>query len=168
MGQGAKEQTVTADAYVAALDVPGAKRLLPSAWRVYPQFENIHKLVGVKVITVQMRFNGWVTEVNDQAKRRATGPDRASAAGINNLLYSGDADYSCFADLALVSPEEYFKPNEGSLLQVVITPADKYFPMTNEQIVAEMLAQTQKLFPSARELDMTWSSVVKINESLYR
>lgn len=39
-------------------------------------------------------------------------------AGIDNLLYSADAEFSCFADLALVSPGEYYKPGEGSLMQV--------------------------------------------------
>jgi zeta-carotene desaturase len=46
---------VKADAYVAALDVPGAQRLLPQAWRTFPEFDNIYKLVGVPVITVQLR-----------------------------------------------------------------------------------------------------------------
>ncbi len=40
-----EERVVTADAYVAALDVPGAKRLLPQAWRRYPQFDNVFELV---------------------------------------------------------------------------------------------------------------------------
>ena len=40
-------------------------------------------------------------------------------AGIDNLLYSADAEFSCFADLALVSPGEYYKPGEGSLIQAV-------------------------------------------------
>lgn len=53
-------------------------------------------------------------------------------------------------------------------MQVVITPADDYFKMVNEDIVAEMHKQTLKLFPSARDLELTWSSVVKIKESLYR
>lgn len=168
MGKAQQEQIVKADAYVAALDVPGAKRLLPTAWRKYEQFDNIHQLVGVAVITVQLRFNGWVTELKDAEKRRSVGKDRSHASGINNLLYSADVDYSCFADLALVSPEEYYKEGEGSLLQVVITPADDYFKMVNEDIVAEMHKQTLKLFPSARDLELTWSSVVKIKESLYR
>lgn len=41
------------------------------------------------------------------------------AAGLDNLLYSADADFSCFADLALTSPEDYYKPGEGSLIQYV-------------------------------------------------
>jgi len=41
---------------------------------------------------------------------------------------------SCFADLALTSPVEYFKDNEGSLMQCVITPAAPYMSWTNEAI----------------------------------
>ena len=64
------EQTVHADVYVAACDVPGIKRLLPPRWREWELFDNIYKLVGVPVITVQLRFNGWVTEMKDAQKAR--------------------------------------------------------------------------------------------------
>lgn len=55
IGKQGKQKVITADAYVAALDVPGAQRLLPQEWRKFPQFDNIYKLVGVPVITVQLR-----------------------------------------------------------------------------------------------------------------
>lgn len=55
VGKEGKQKVITADAYVAALDVPGAQRLLPQEWRQYPEFDNIYKLVGVPVITVQLR-----------------------------------------------------------------------------------------------------------------
>ena len=42
------------------------------------------------------------------------------APGIDNLLYSADAEFSCFADLALTSPAEYYKEGEGSLMQCVM------------------------------------------------
>lgn len=61
---GPNRRMVTADAYVAALDVPGIKTFLPPAWRAsHPQFDAIYKLKGVPVITVQLRYNGWVTEM---------------------------------------------------------------------------------------------------------
>ncbi|CAI7818502.1 unnamed protein product [Closterium sp. NIES-53] len=162
---GGKEQIVTADAYVAALDVPGAKRLVPGEWRErWGQFRDIYELVGVPVITVQLRYDGWVTEMNDIELSRQL----ARAAGLDNLLYSPDADFSCFADLALTSPDDYYKEGQGSLMQVVITPADPYMPMTNEAIVAKMNEQVMDLFPSARGLTLLWHSVVKINQSLYR
>lgn len=68
--QANKSEIVTADAYVAACDVPGIKRLLPAAWRRWPEFDNIYHLEGVPVITVQLRYNGWVTELQDDTKRK--------------------------------------------------------------------------------------------------
>lgn len=43
----------------------GAKRLVPEQWRKWPLFDNIFRLSGVPVITVQLRYNGWVTEMQD-------------------------------------------------------------------------------------------------------
>jgi len=164
MTKGAQRQIVKADAYVAACDVPGIKKLLPQPWREWEFFDNIYKLVGVPVVTVQLRFNGWVTEMKDIELSRQI----SRAAGLDNLLYSADADFSCFADLALTSPEDYYKPGEGSLLQVVLTPGDPYMRLPNEKIIAKVLDQVMRLFPSAQGLQMTWSSVVKIEQSLYR
>lgn len=55
LGESNRTWEVQADAYVAALDVPGAQRLIPAPWRRLPLFDNIYKLVGVPVITVQLR-----------------------------------------------------------------------------------------------------------------
>jgi zeta-carotene desaturase len=157
VGPQGREQLVTADAYVAALDVPGIKKLLPQEWRgQHAMFENIYKLSGVPVITVQLRYNGWVTEIQDpekvgvlfcyressykyskthvwnsvlQAEQKILAAhiistpliqakDLSRARGLDNLLYSSDVFFSCFADLALVSPVEYYKSGEGSLMQV--------------------------------------------------
>lgn len=161
---GETSETVTADAYVCACDVPGIQRLLPEQWRQYPQFDNIYQLDAVPVATVQLRFDGWVTELQDPQKRHQL----QQAAGIDNLLYTPDADFSCFADLALCSPGDYYRPGEGSLLQLVLTPGDPFIKETNEAIAQHVLKQVQELFPSARELNMTWYSVVKLPQSLYR
>lgn len=164
MTKAAEKEFVKADVYVAACDVPGIKRLLPEQWRQWGIFDNIHKLVGVPVITVQLRYNGWVTEMQDIEKSRQL----QHATGMDNLLYTADADFSCFADLALTSPEEYFRPGEGSLLQVVLTPGDPYMPLPNEEIVSKVKKQVVSLFPSAEGLEVMWSSVVKLGQSLYR
>merc|ERR1719155_10265 len=42
------------------------------------------------------------------------------------------------------------------------------YDRSDEQIVADCLEQMYTLFPSARKLNMTWSSVVKLGQSLYR
>jgi zeta-carotene desaturase len=165
-----QKKVVKADAYVAALDVPGAKKLIPQPWKdTMKQFGDIENLVGVPVITVQLRYDNWVTEMQEENSR---GKD---ARGIDNLLYSADADFSCFADLALTSPWDYYKEGEGSLLQCVITPPQKgaisgrnYFKMPKDEIVKYTDEQVRKLFPSARKSKLLWSSVVKIAQSLYK
>ena len=42
------------------------------------------------------------------------------------------------------------------------------FSRSDEQIVQDCLEQMYTLFPSARKLKCTWSSVVKLGQSLYR
>ena len=164
IAKGETQETITADAYVCACDVPGIQRILPEAWRKWSEFDNIYKLDAVPVATVQLRFDGWVTELQDAQKRTQL----EKAAGIDNLLYTADADFSCFADLALTSPSDYYRPGEGSLLQLVLTPGDPFIKESNEAIAQHVLKQVHELFPSSRELNMTWYSVVKLAQSLYR
>ncbi|MEO0406332.1 MAG: 9,9'-di-cis-zeta-carotene desaturase [Cyanobacteria bacterium P01_A01_bin.135] len=164
VSNGDGEETITADVYVCACDVPGVKRLIPEAWRQWPLFDNIYQLEAVPVATVQMRFDGWVTELQDQGAMRQLD----HAAGIDNLLYTPDADFSCFADLALTSPSDYYREGEGSLLQLVLTPGDPFIKQNNEAIARHVLEQVHQLFPSSRSLNMTWYSVVKLAQSLYR
>jgi zeta-carotene desaturase len=164
VANGETEETITADAYVCAADVPGVQRILPQAWRKWSEFDNIYKLDTVPVATVQLRFDGWVTELHDAEKRKQL----TEAAGIDNLLYTPDADFSCFADLALTSPGNYYREGEGSLLQLVLTPGDPFIRQNNEAIAQHVLKQVHELFPSSRELNMTWYSVVKLAQSLYR
>jgi zeta-carotene desaturase len=164
IANGDTEETITADVYLAACDVPGIQRLLPTEWRKWQQFDNIYKLEAVPVVTVQLRFDGWVTEMNDADRRKQV----HHAAGIDNLLYSADADFSCFADLALSSPRDYYREGQGSLMQVVLTPGDPFIRMSNEEIAQHALKQIHDLFPSSRELNMTWFNVVKLAQSLYR
>ncbi|KAM1649379.1 hypothetical protein ACFX15_010141 [Malus domestica] len=164
MSKATNKKVVKADAYVAACDVPGIKRLLPSQWRELDFFNNIYELVGVPVVTVQLRYDGWVTELQDLERSRKS----KQALGLDNLLYTPDADFSCFADLALTSPEDYYIEGQGSLLQCVLTPGDPYMPLPNEEIIARVTKQVLALFPSSQGLEVTWSSVVKIGQSLYR
>ena len=157
-------EVITADAYVCACDVPGIKKLIPQAWRKWSEFDNIYKLDAVPVATVQLRFDGWVTELNDPEARKQL----EKAVGIDNLLYTPDADFSCFADLALASPGDYYKEGEGSLMQLVLTPGDPFIKQSNDAIANHVLKQVHQLFPTSRDLNMTWYSVVKLAQSLYR
>ena len=56
LGKGPHTEVVQADAYVAALDLPGAQRVIPPAWRSMQTFDDIYRLSGVPVVTVQLRW----------------------------------------------------------------------------------------------------------------
>lgn len=66
--------------------------------------------------------------------------------GLDNLLYSADADFSCFADLAVTSPVDYYLEGQGSLMQCVLTPATQYMPIPNEEIAARVHQQVSPEF----------------------
>ncbi len=158
------EVQVKADQYLAACDVPGIQRLIPKKWKHFSEFSNIDKLQAVPVATVQLRYNGWVTELNDHNARK----NLDAPTGLDNLLYTADADFSCFTDLALSSPEDYRIKGLGSLLQCVLTPGDPWITKSVEKIVKHVDAQVKDLFPSSRDLNLIWSNVVKLSHSLYR
>ena len=161
------ERQVEADVYLAACDVPGIQRLLPEAWRRFPMIEAIHRLEAVPVATVQLRYDGWITELAKDGANHDR-HDTTRPVGLDNLLYTADADFSCFADLALTSPEDYQREGLGSLLQCVLTPGDPWIPKKTEEIVAHTDRQVRELFPSSRDLQLVWSHVVKLAQSLYR
>ncbi len=165
---GPKDEVKEFDAVVAALDVPGIKKVLPESFRKHEMFDNIYNLDTVPIATVQVRFDGWVTEMNDDAAMMDVSGDKSDgkAPGIDNLLYSADAEFSCFADLALTSPGEYYKEGEGSLMQAVFD--ERAFNRSEEQIVEDCIKQLNALFPSSKKLNCTWSNVVKLGQSLYR
>merc|ERR1719343_2008712 len=78
---GPKEELREFDAVVCALDVPGIKKVLPQAFRDgFPMFDNIYNLDTVPIATVQVRFDGWVTEMNDAERMKdgAGGPTTSS------------------------------------------------------------------------------------------
>ena len=114
------------------------------------------------VATIQLRYNGWVTELSGK------NTDKNNPAGLDNLLYSADTSFSCFADLALTSPEDYRKQDMGSLLQCVLTPGDKWIGRSKERITEAIDSEVRRLFPSSRNLSLLWSNVVQIPQSLYR
>jgi len=166
---GPKDEYKEFDAVVCALDVPGIKKVLPQTFRDnFPMFDNIYNLDTVPIATVQVRFDGWVTEMEDEARMMHIAGDQSDGrgGGIDNLLYSADAEFSCFADLALTSPGDYYKEGEGSLIQAVFD--ERAFSRSEDQIVQDCIDQLHSLFPSSKKLKCTWSNVVKLGQSLYR
>ena len=155
-------KSIVADKYLAACDVPGIKKIIPSEWYKFNDFKNLKKLRAVAVATIQLRYDGWVTELKEDNTKLN------KPYGLNNLLYSADASFSCFADLALTSPEDYRKDDMGSLLQCVLTPGDRWIGRSKDRVTKEIDEEIRKLFPSSKNLKLLWSNIVQIPQSLYR
>ena len=64
------------DAVVAAVDLPGAKKLIPEPFRVYPEFDRIYELDAVPIATVQLRFDGPEAASLWPSRRRRDAPAR--------------------------------------------------------------------------------------------
>jgi zeta-carotene desaturase len=165
---GGRDEFREFDVVIAATDVPGIKKLLPETFRKYEFFDKIYNLDTVPIATVQVRFDGWVTELNDDSRMMDVSGDQSDGrgGGIDNLIYSVDTEFSCFADLAVTSPGDYYKPGEGSLIQAVFD--ERAFNRSNDQLVDDCIKQLHDIFPSSRKLKATWSSVIKLGQSLYR
>merc|ERR1719327_1611488 len=74
---GADKEVREFDAVVAAVDVPGIKKLLPPSFRKIDMFDRIYELDCVPIATVQLRFNGWVTEMGDDGRMVNVGGDQS-------------------------------------------------------------------------------------------
>ena len=155
-------KSIIADKYLAACDIPGIKKIIPKDWYKLDDFKGLKKLRAVAVATIQLRYDGWVTELKEN------NINTKHPSGLNNLLYSADASFSCFADLALTSPEDYRKDNMGSLLQCVLTPGDRWIGRSKDKVTEEIDAEVRNLFPSSQNLKLLWSNIVQIPQSLYR
>mmetsp|Transcript_1801 Transcript_1801/g.2888 ORF Transcript_1801/g.2888 Transcript_1801/m.2888 type:complete len:124 (-) Transcript_1801:1101-1472(-) len=53
-------------------------------------------------------------------------------------------------------------------MQSVLTPGDKWMPMSTEEIAETTIAHVHKCFPSSRDLECTWWNVVKSGNYLDR
>jgi len=161
------------DVVVSALDVPGVKAVLPPSFRTYPLFDDLYSIECVPITTVQLRFDGWVTELNNNNAMMDVTSDYSdgTAPGIDNLLYTSAGGgntirFASFCDLAVTSPTEYYKPNQGSLIQATIHKHGAVFKL-KDTLVSDCVKQLNSLFPSSRRLTVTWSSVVKLTNALY-
>lgn len=69
-------------------------------------FDNVFKLVGVPVCTVQLRYAGWVTELADAAAAR--NPDQARRSALRVWAWDGGSLYDCGV------PHYHVKKRRGS------------------------------------------------------
>jgi len=99
---------IEADATLAASRCAGIQRLLAQALAGQPPSSSTsYKLeISVPVATVQLRYDGWVTELGEigRGKERAR-RDLGNRQRLETIFFTPLTPmFSCFADSALASP----------------------------------------------------------------
>lgn len=139
--------TIEGDVYISAMPVHSLRKTLPDAMRQLPTFDGLKHLKGQPVITVQLYFDRFVTDVN-------------------NLLFSAGTRLSVYADLAIVSPD--YHTGRGSIVELVVAPAEDLIRADDATVIQAVLDDFYKLHPAAREAQLIKHTIVRIPNSVYQ
>lgn len=139
-------EVLTADVYISAMPVHSLRKVLSPSMRTHAVLDNLKHLRGIPVITAQLYYDRVVTD-------------------IDNLIFSSGTHISVYADLATVSPD--YHTGRGSIIELVVAPAEKLFPMSDEDILKLVLAEFEALHPEARAATLVKSHLVRIPNSVY-
>ncbi len=138
---------IQGDLYLSAMPVHSLRKVLPDSMKALPEFGNLRFLKGQPVITAQLYFDRMVTEVD-------------------NLLFSAGTHISVYADLPRVSPD--YHTGKGSIVELVVAPADELIRMTDEEVLAQVLNDFYRMHPQARAARLTKHTLVRIPNSVYQ
>jgi uncharacterized protein with NAD-binding domain and iron-sulfur cluster len=128
------------------MPVHSLRKVMSDSMREHPVLDNLKHLRGIPVITVQLYYDRVVTN-------------------IDNLIFSAGTHISVYADLATVSPD--YHKGAGSIIELVVAPAEKLFPMSDEEILALVIKEFTGLHPEAIGATLIKSHVVRIPNSVY-
>ena len=139
-------QILMADVYISAMPVHSLRKVMSDSMRTHPVLDNLKHLRGIPVITAQLYYDRVVTN-------------------INNLIFSSGTHISVYADLATVSPD--YHTGTGSIIELVVAPAEKLFMLSDEDILALVVKEFCELHPEAVGATLVKSHIVRIPNSVY-
>jgi zeta-carotene desaturase len=134
---------------VLAAPLHSTRQLLPDRLRRFSLFDNLWQLKSTPVMNVQLWFDGYIPDLQD------------------NLYFTADAPFSVFADLAKVAPAG-FDRHGGSLVSLCVAPAAPLWPQSDAELIAQCRAALVRLWPQAAGLAVSKATVVRIPNSIYR
>ena len=138
---------VKADIYISAMPLHSLRKALPDSMRALPSLAGLQHLKGRPVITVQLYFDRFVTNVN-------------------NLLFSAGTRMSVYADLPIVSPD--YHSGRGSIVELVIAPAEDLIAKDDATVLAAVLNDFYRMHPEAGTARLLKSAIVRIPNSVYQ
>jgi len=141
-----KGRNMRADVYVSALPYGVLRRVLPEEAYRYQYFRNLWRFEEAPSLSAMVWFDRKVLELAH------------IATGIGTV-------FNWFADLTQVVPEAF--PQEGSVLELVITPCGHLRPLSDERILEMVIADIRKLLPGARDAEVLKSRLVRDRQGIF-
>ncbi len=137
---------ITGDAYVSAMPVHSLRKTLPDSLRAFAPFANLKHIAGQPVMTIQLYFDRFVTDVD-------------------NLLFSANSHISVYADLARVAPD--YHKGTGSIIELVVAPAEELIRASDAVVLDTVLEEFYLSHPAARAAKLRKHHIVRIPNSVY-
>ena len=120
--------------------------VLPEEVYRYQYFRNLWRFEEAPSLSAMVWFDRKVMDLEN------------IATGIGTV-------FNWFADLTQVVPEAF--PQEGSVLELVITPCGHLLPLSDERIMEMVIADIRKLLPGARDAEVLKSRLVRERQGIF-
>ena len=147
------DHRIEADAYISALPVHNARKVVPHEWLEHDYFRNLHEFVGSPVANCQLWFDRKITDTD-------------------NLMFSQGTIFATFADVSITCPEDFQagmgSANGGSVMSLVLAPAHQLMELPNDVIISMVMRDIHERFPKSRDARLLKSTLVKIPQSVYK
>jgi zeta-carotene desaturase len=144
---------IEADAYISALPVHNARKVIPNEWLQHAYFRNLHEFVGSPVANCQLWFDRKITDTD-------------------NLMFSQGTTFATFADVSITCPDDFQagtgSASGGSVMSLVLAPAHQLMELPNEVVISMVMKDIHDRFPKSRDARLLKSTLVKIPQSVYK
>jgi uncharacterized protein with NAD-binding domain and iron-sulfur cluster len=141
-----KGRNIRADVYVSALPYGVLRRMLPEELYRYRYFRNLWRFEDAPSLSAMVWFDRKVLELAN------------IATGIGTV-------FNWFADLTQVVPEAF--PQEGSVLELVITPCGHLLPLSDERIIDMVMKDIRNILPGARDAEVLKWRLVRDRQGVF-
>jgi 15-cis-phytoene desaturase len=139
-------EELTADLYVSGMSPYSLRRLLPDECYALEYFRDLWHFQYAPSLSIQIWFDRKLTD-------------------IDCTFFSNECVFNTYADLSNVLPHIF---SGGSMLEMVISPADHVQGLPDQVIFGQCIEQIKGIFPAAREAEVRKWKVVRQRQGVYR
>ncbi len=139
-------ETMEADLYISALSPYSLRRVLPDKAYDFEYFRQLWRFQYAPSMSLQVWFDRKLTDVDV-------------------TFFSNQCIFNTYADLSNVLPHVF---KGGSMLEMVLSPADHIVGLPDQVIFDIAIEQIKEVFPEARGAEVRKWTVVRKRQGVYR